>query len=78
MVSPGSEFFGGELKPLRGTLSSSHYLVLPADREFIAIGYFSCFRRDMLEDFKEILKLFLTQFLCLSNSRVRYRMKCLS
>jgi len=70
MVSPGFEFFSGELKPVRGTLSSSHCLVLPADREFIATGYFSCFRGDMLEDSKEMLLLFLTQFLCPSNSRV--------
>lgn len=69
MISPGSGFFGGELKTVRGKLSS-YCLVLPADREFIAAGYSSCFRVDMLEDSEEILLLFLTQFLCPSNSRV--------
>lgn len=77
MVSLGSEFFSGELKPLRSALSSSDCLVLPADTEFIATGYFSCFRGDTLEDFEEVLLLSLTKLLCLSNSRVQYRMKCL-
>lgn len=61
MVSPGLECFSGELKPIRGTLSSS-CLALPANNKCIATGIFSYFRGAMLEFSMETLLLLFIYF----------------
>lgn len=62
MVSPGLECFSGELKPIRGMLSSS-CLALPANNKCIATGIFSYFRGAMLEFSMETLLLLFIYFL---------------